>query len=73
MRVLTLRYINGDFVVTAANVEAVSFKSKRAAKTWCTSHYHGSSIMEVGKGARNGRLDRRANWRGSSVDKRETR
>ena len=50
MRILTLRYINGEFVVTAPNLEAVSFKSKRAAKLWCTSHYHGLSIMEVGPG-----------------------
>jgi hypothetical protein len=72
MRILTLRYINGEFVVTAPNLEAVSFKSKRAAKLWCTSHYHGLSIMEVGQGARNGRLDRRADWRRSTIDKRET-
>jgi hypothetical protein len=59
MSILTLRFINGDFVVTAPHIEAVTFKSRHAAKSWCTDHHPGSQIIEVGQGARNGRIDRR--------------
>jgi hypothetical protein len=35
MTVLTLRYIKGDFVVTASDIAPMKFKSRREARDWC--------------------------------------
>jgi hypothetical protein len=47
MTVLTLRYIKGDFVVTAPDIAPMKFKSRREARDWCQTHHPGSPITEV--------------------------
>ena len=67
MKSLTLRFVDGDFVVTAPDIQPVTFKSRHAAKDWCADHHPGSPVMEVGQGARNGRLGRRGRPSGTEV------
>jgi hypothetical protein len=59
MAKLTLRYIEGEFVISGPDIQPVSFPSRREAKDWCFKHYRGLPLMEVGEGARKGQLDRR--------------
>jgi hypothetical protein len=59
MTTLTMRYLKGLFVVTGLDIPPMHFKSRAEARDWCTAHYPGSPIHEVGEGARNGQLDRR--------------
>jgi hypothetical protein len=40
MTTLTLRFINGHFVVTGPDIEPMTFKSRREAKDWCRWHHH---------------------------------
>jgi hypothetical protein len=54
MTVLTLRYIKSDFVVTGPGIAPLKFKSRRAARDWCQTHYPGSPITEVWRKPRAG-------------------
>ena len=56
---LTLRYIEGHFIVTGPDIPPMQFKSRAEARDWCKANYPGSPIHEVGEGARKGQLDRR--------------
>jgi hypothetical protein len=47
MTVLTMRYVNGGFVVTGPAIVPMNFKSRREARDWCQTHYPGSPITEV--------------------------
>jgi hypothetical protein len=51
MTTLTLRRIKDDFIVTGPDIEPAKFKSRREAKNWCTAHYPGSPIKEIGPNA----------------------
>ena len=51
MTTLTLRFINGHFVITGPDIEPMKFKSRREAKDWCRTHYPGSPIREIGRDA----------------------
>jgi hypothetical protein len=59
MAKLTLRYIKGEFVISGADLQPVSFTSRRRARDWRLKYYPDSPLMEIGQGARNGRVDRR--------------
>jgi hypothetical protein len=48
MTTLTLRRIRDDFIVTGPDIAPAKFKSRREAKDWCTAHYPGSPIYEIG-------------------------
>ena len=48
MTTITMRYINGAFLVTGKDIEARKFESRREAKDWCVTHYSGSPIYEIG-------------------------
>ena len=49
MKSLTLRFIDGDFVVTAPDIKPVTFKSRHAAKDWCADHHPGSPSWRLDK------------------------
>ena len=51
MTTLTLRRIKDHFVVTGPDIEPTRFKSRPEARDWCKTHYPGSPIREIGKGA----------------------
>jgi hypothetical protein len=51
MTTLCLRFINGHFVVTGADVEPTKFKTRREAKDWCRWHHPRSLVVEIGKDA----------------------
>jgi hypothetical protein len=40
MTTLTLRFINGHFVVIGPDIEPMKFKSRREAKDWCRPEDH---------------------------------
>jgi hypothetical protein len=48
MTTLTLRRIKDDFIVTGPDIAPAKFKGRREAKDWCTAHYPGSPIYEIG-------------------------
>ena len=48
MTTLTLRFINGHFVVTGPDIEPMKFKSRREAKDWCRWHHPRVPIIEIG-------------------------
>ena len=49
MTTLTLRFINGHFVVTGPDIEPMKFKSRREAKDWCRWHHPRVPIIEIGR------------------------
>jgi hypothetical protein len=51
MTTLTLRRIKDDFIVTGPDIEPAKFTNRREAKDWCTAHYPGSPIKEIGADA----------------------
>ena len=44
---LTIRRVKGEFIVTAPDIEPVTFKSRRDAKDWCLRHYRGLPIQRL--------------------------
>jgi hypothetical protein len=48
MTVLTMRRIRDHFVVTGPDIEPVTFKTRAEAWDWCSAHYQGSPIREIG-------------------------
>jgi hypothetical protein len=51
MTTLTMRYINGHFVVAGPDIEPAKFNRAREAKAWCQTHYPGSPTTEFGREA----------------------
>ena len=45
---LTMRYQQGDYVVTGPDIEPVKFETSREAWVWCLRHYPGSPVKQVG-------------------------
>ena len=48
MTTLTMRLVQGDFIVTGPDIEPMKFKSRSEARDWCLKHHPGSPITEVG-------------------------
>jgi hypothetical protein len=46
MTVLTMRYLQGHFVVSGPDIEPIKFKTRREARAWCARHYPGSLIRD---------------------------
>jgi hypothetical protein len=51
MTTLTMRYINGHFVVVGPDISLMRFKSRAEARDWCKAHHPGSPITEIGRDA----------------------
>jgi hypothetical protein len=49
MTTLTLRFINGHFVVIGADVEPMKFRTRRESMDWCRWHHPHVPIIEVGR------------------------
>ena len=43
---LSLRHLNGYFLVSGPNTEPAKFKTRQQALTWCAAHYPGLPIKE---------------------------
>jgi len=52
MTTLTLRFINGHFVVTGPDIEPMKFKSRREAMDWRRGHHPRVPIIEIGDRSR---------------------
>jgi hypothetical protein len=48
MTTLTYATSRVTFVVTGPDIEPLRFKTRREAKDWCSTHYPGSLIKEIG-------------------------
>ena len=51
MTTITMRYINGHFVVSGPDIPSMQFKSRPEARDWCIANYPGSPITEIGRDA----------------------
>src|SRR6185312_3624900 len=59
MTTLTMRYINGHFVVAGPDIEPAKFNRAREAKDWCQTHEGGirgvlAQVEGVGQAGRGG-------------------
>ena len=59
MTTLTMRVVEGDFIVTGPDIAPMKYKSRREAEDWCEVYHPASLVTEIGSdGQRGGRKPR---------------